>query len=93
MAGRCVVSSGEAWPPEDKVQARAMRDEGKTDRQIADALGCKIDRVNRFFWWRNPSRSLKRFRQPAAVKQRDCLGCGTPFLSEWIGNRLCRHCL
>ncbi len=86
------MSSGEAWTPEAKEQARAMRGGGKTYREIADALGCTRERVNRFFWSRDQQRSLKQFRQPAVAKWRDCLGCGVSFLSEWIGNRLCPRC-
>ena len=86
------MSNGEAWTLEAKEQARAMRGGGKTYRQIADALGCTRERVNRFFWWRDPSRSLKRFHQPTAAKWRDCLRCGVRFLSKWIGNRLCLRC-
>jgi hypothetical protein len=32
-------------------------------------------------------------RRPRDVpKERSCLRCGTAFLSEWSGERVCRHC-
>ena len=80
---------GKAWTPEDKARACAMRDGGKTYQQIADALGCKRERVGGLFQRR---RLPKRLRQ-STVKRRNCLECGAPFLSEWIGNRLCPHCV
>ncbi len=79
---------GTAWTPEDKTRAYAMADEGKTHRQIADALGCERERVGSFLRKR---RLPKRLRQ-STVKRRNCLECGEPFLSEWIGNRLCSNC-
>ena len=80
--------SGMAWTPEDKARACAMRGEGKTYQQIADVLGCERERVGGFLGKLRPPKRLRH----SAVKQRKCLECGAPFLSEWIGNRLCQHC-
>ncbi len=79
---------GTAWTPDDKARACAMRDGGKTCQQIADALGCERERVGSLFRRGIPP---KRLRQ-STVKQRNCLGCGIPFLSEWEGNRQCPRC-
>ncbi len=79
---------GTAWTPDDKAWACAMRNGGKTDQQIADALGCERERVGSFLRHRRLSKRLRL----STVKRRNCLGCGAPFLSEWDGNRLCPHC-
>ncbi len=94
MKGKDGVRGWEAWTPEDKARAYAMADEGKTNREIAVALGCTRKRAESLLTYRHHHPRRKRLwrSKRSTGKRRNCLACGAPFLSEWIGNRLCPHC-
>jgi DNA-directed RNA polymerase specialized sigma24 family protein len=74
-----------AWPAERETEMRAMVVEGKGAAEIAKALGVRYQAVV------GKLRYARAAMTEGATK-RDCLSCGQPFLSEWIGQRMCRRC-
>jgi len=47
--------------------------------------------------WLTMSNNSKLYKRPEPEvghkeRNRACLSCGRPFMSEWFGNRICKHC-
>lgn len=71
------------WSKEDTRQLEIMVSEGKTSRQIADALGRSEASANR---------RIDNLSETRKTAKRPCLCCGKAFNSEGPHNRLCATC-
>ncbi len=82
-----------AWSAAEDAEARRLRDEGLTAREIGRRLGRTGMAVEDHF---RPRPEKRTHRKPPlsldGKATRTCLKCRQPFRSEGIHNRLCEPC-
>lgn len=78
-----------SYPPEQRAEARALKKQGMSPKQISLTLGIPYATVLR---WCDPKvhkRSLKTSREYKKRRRRTCEECGK---SVWLTSRLCQGC-
>lgn len=90
---------GRAWTPEEVAELSSLRVSGKTAAECAQIMGLGYDRVkDKIKNTEGPAHRRRGRTEPfhciiqTERKERKCLSCTRPFISDGIHNRMCDPC-